>query len=89
MLHSGGMQVLLGKQPARRVSEIDFAPLLVKEVPNAALLSSDLLQVVQALEQQIAQIGNVGFALDPQMGHACAREDIEGHMKELLPLLRA
>ncbi len=55
---------------------VDLAPFLIEQLANAALLDSDLLQVVEAVEQEITEVGDIRFALDPQIHDARASERI-------------
>lgn len=70
------MHLACGKEPARGIGVINLAPLLVKQVANTAFLGSDLFQVIEAVEQKITEVGDIRFALDPQMHDASASERI-------------
>jgi hypothetical protein len=50
------------------VGSIDLAPLLIEQLANTACLDRDLLQAVEAVEQEIAQVGHVYLSLYPQVG---------------------
>ena len=73
------------KQPARCVRFVDLAPFLVEQLADAALLARDLLQIVQAVEQEITEVGHIRLALHPQMDHARAGEDAEGLLRRFVP----
>jgi|SRR5690242_3022098 len=86
---SGDMHFMRGEEPARGVGFIDFAPFLVQQCPNALLRGSNLLQLIKAVEEQVTHGRDIGLALHPQMGDACADKDREGHAQQQRPFLGA
>lgn len=74
------------EHPARSVSLVDLAPLLIEQRADPAFFSGDLLQLVEAVEQQITQVRHILLPLYPQMGNARAGEDAQRHVQQQLTL---
>ncbi len=76
----------LGEQSARSVRLVDFAPFLIQEHPNTALLGGDVFGFVEAVEQQVAQVRHVRPTLYTQVGNARTGEDAQRHVQRQLTL---
>ena len=68
---------------------IDLAPLLVEKLADATLLRGDLLQIIEAIEEEVAHVRHVLLALYSQVDDASAGEDTEGPIQEFVTLLGA
>ena len=58
------------KQPPWAVCPIDFAPLLVQQLTDATFLRRYLFEVIETIEEEIAQVRHIRLALHAQMNHA-------------------
>jgi CubicO group peptidase (beta-lactamase class C family) len=83
----GGAHLTGSKHATRGVCVVHLAPLLIKQLANAPFLRSNLLQVVQTVQKEVAEVGDIGFTLHPQVDHPCTRENTKGHIQQLRPLL--
>lgn len=59
------MQLALGEKPPWTVGLVDLAPLLIQELPDPAFLRGNVFQIIEAVQEQVAQIGDIRLALHP------------------------
>ena len=82
------MHVYCGEQAAWCAPLVNLAPLLVEQLADAAFLGSDLLKVVQAIEKEVAQVGDISLTLHPHVDDISARGTMD-HVQEMLAVRRA